>query len=156
MAEIPLEKPVTEEQFLEKMKGAPAPGLATLAAVTLPDDAPAAMARVFAAQYALAPKPGEDEGFQSLVEALPAFLAGEHPLHPERQVRRAGGRPAPRHLQPAVQSRELHATLSLNPKLTAKPDQLLLSLSETAGVRPPGCDIRRLQLLDSRFAPEAL
>lgn len=158
VAEIPLEKPVTEEQFLEKMKGALPPGLTALAAVTLPDDAPAAMARVFAAQYALAPKPGEDEGFQSLVEALPAFLARESiPF-----IRKGKSGEREDDLRPGIfnllyKNGELHATLSLNPKLTAKPDQLLLSLSETAGVTPPGCDIRRLQLLDSRFAPlEAL
>ena len=45
------------------------------------------------------------------------------------------------------------AALALNQHMTAKPDQLIASLAETAGIKAPLPCIRRMALLDSRFAP---
>ena len=63
------------------------------------------------------------------------------------------GYPMVKQARELVKNGELVATLALNQQLTAKPDQLLISLAQTAGIPVPGCDIRRLQLLDDHFAP---
>ena len=154
IAEIPLTSPVSPAEFAERMGRALPPGLKALEARSLPDDAPAAMARVFAAQYAFAGRAGGEEAWRRVLEALPAFLARESIPY----IRRTKSGERPDDLRPGIfnlleKNGELHATLALNQEMTAKPDQLLLSLAETAGVAAPGCDIRRTRLLDERFAP---
>lgn len=154
IAEIPLALPVSPHDFLHRMEKALPPGLIALEARPQPDDAPAAMARVFAAQYAFRPRAGEEAGFEQLTAALPDFLA----LESIPYIRKTKSGERPDDLRPGifnmlVKNGELLATLSLNARLTAKPDQVLLSLSETAGIPTPDCEVRRLQLLDERFAP---
>ena len=154
IAEIPLMSPVSPAEFLERLGRALPPGLKALEALPQPDDAPAAMARVFAAQYAFAPLKGQEAVWGQLTEALPAFLAREEIPY----IRRSKSGERPDDLRPGIlnlfeKEGEMRATLALNQQLTAKPDQLLASLSETAGVHQPLLDIRRLALLDARFAP---
>ncbi len=154
IAEIPLALPVSPNDFLHRLGRALPPGLKAVEAVPLADDAPAAMARVFAAQYAFAKRAGEEAGFSALAAALPAFLARESIPY----IRRTKSGEKPDDLRPGIfnlleKNGELHATLALNQQMTAKPDQLLLSLAETAGVAVPGCEIRRTRLLNERLAP---
>ena len=154
IAEIPLALPVSPADFMHRMEKALPKGLVAVEAVPVPDDAPAAMARVFAAQYAFTKRAGEEAGFGALTAALPAFLARESIPY----IRKTKSGERPDDLRPGifnllVKNDELVATLALNQQLTAKPDQLLISLAETAGIPVPGCDIRRLQLLDDHFAP---
>ncbi|MDD4080664.1 MAG: TIGR03936 family radical SAM-associated protein [Eubacteriales bacterium] len=154
IAEIPLQLPVSPNDFLERLGKALPPGLIALEAVGQKDDAPAAMARLFAAQYTFAPRKGEEGDWQKLLDALPAFLARETIPY----IRRTKSGERPDDLRPGIlnlleKNGELWATLALNQHMTAKPDQLLTSLAETAGIPVPLADTRRTALLDDRFNP---
>ena len=154
IAEIPLHLPVSPNDFLERLGRALPPGLVALEAIGQPDDVPAAMARLFAAQYAFSPRKGEEGCWQKLLEGLPAFLARESIPY----IRRTKSGERPDDLRPGIlnlleKKGELWAALALNQHMTAKPDQLIASLAETAGIKAPLPCIRRMALLDSRFAP---
>ena len=148
--EVPLEGEMQEDSFLSRLNEALPEGLRAGFARALQNDAPAAMARLFAAQYTIEPY----EGAKALLDAVPGFLAQENIPY----LRRSKSGEKMDDLRPMVfnlRAKEgcLYATLSLNEKATAKPDQLLASLAAFAGLPVPRCLITRTALLDSRFAP---
>jgi radical SAM-linked protein len=148
--EVPLEGDVSEDSFLNRLNEVLPIGLRAVFARALASDTSAAMARLFAAQYTLEPL----EEAEALLAAVPGFLAQEAIPY----LRRSKSGEKMDDLRPMVfnlraKEGKLYATLSLNEKATAKPDQLLVSLADFAGLPIPRCLITRTALLDSRFAP---
>ena len=152
--EVPLQSPVPEAAFLSQLNATLPFGLKAKAARQVEDDTPPAMARLHAAMYTLRP----ETGFRALADAVPGFLA--LPNIPFLKKTKSGERMED--LRPLVYNliaREgaLQAVLALRESGSARPDQLLASLSQAAGIAPPRCLITRAALLDERFAPlEAL
>lgn len=148
--ELPLAREMEEQAFLDRLNAALPEGLKALAARALEEDTPPAMARLQAARYTLKP----EEGLEALGQALPGFLAQASIPFEKRGkagVRQADLRPLIHDLQ--LHGGALHALLALSEQGSARPDQLLASLCEYAGIPRPRCLITRTALLDKRLLP---
>lgn len=148
--EVPLEKDIPEDEFLMRLNETLPEELKAKSARLLSDEHPAAMARLFAAQYKIIPL----EEAEKLFEALPAFLA--QTAIPFLRRSKSGEKMddfRPMIFNLRAKEGALYATLSLSEKGTGKPDQLLQLIAAFAGVPAPRCSITRTALLDERFAP---
>lgn len=148
--ELPLTQDITAQDFLAQLNPALPQGLLALDAYSLNDTAPAAMASVFAAQYAY-----RFEGDAAvLLSKVPAFL--QQTTIPYDKKGKAGIRTddlRPMMYNLLVQDGGLRATLALGSRGTARPDQLVISLAAFAGVEAPPCRITRLALLGDKMQP---
>jgi len=148
--EVPLSDDVAEASFLARLNVALPQGLKASLARALPDDAPAAMARLHAARYAIRPMASAD----TLLAAAPAFLAQE--TIPFLRKTKSGERMDDlRPLILALQAEDgaLRATLSCHERGTAKPEQLVAALAAFSGLPAPRCRVTREGLLDRDMRP---
>ncbi len=148
--EVPLSRDMAPGDFLAALNAVLPEDLKAVDAVPLPDAHPAAMARLYAAEYLLAPL----TDVETLAAAVPGFLA--QPLIPYVKKTKNGEKPddlRPMIFELRAEDGALHATLSLREAASAKPAQLLESLSAFAGVPAPECDITRKRMLDGRMLP---
>lgn len=148
--EVPLRERIEEETFLSRINSVLPDGLKALRVRSLPDDHPAAMAGLFAAQYLIQPQ-GD---WAPLPSRVPDFLRQDSIPY----LRRTKSGEKMDDLRPMLYNlipREngLMATLALHEQGTAKPEALIRALADFAGVTVPPCLVTRLQLLDRRFAP---
>lgn len=152
--ELPLAKEMNEADFLSQLNTALPEGLKAQQARALPDEAAPAMARLAAATYTFVP----EQDVETLIAALPGFLAQARIPYTKRTksgTREDDLRPLIYNLR--AQDGALEALLALREQGSARPDQVLSSLCEFAGVPVPRCQITRTALLDERLVPlEAL
>ena len=156
LMEVTLARDVTPEEFLAAMNRALPPEMQLSEARPLPERHPALMASVRAADYSLRIPDGAAR--EALAAAVPAYLARTE-IVTERKTK-SGVKPCD--IGPAVLALEgtaegLHAVLTLTESMTCKPDMLLRTLAETAGIEPPRMFVRRNALLgedgEGRLAP---
>ena len=148
--EVPLQEETGEEAFLNRLNAVLPENLKALRARALPFDHPAAMARLFAAQYLIQP----DSDMEQLLACLPGFLSQKTIPYLRRTKsgeRMDDMRPMVYNLIPREDG--LLATLALQERGTAKPEALMEALAGFAGLPAPHCFITRMMLLDERFAP---
>lgn len=148
--EVPLQGDVGEEPFLRQLNAALPEGLRALRARLLPDEHPAAMARLFAAQYTIKPQ----EGTGALLGAVPGFMKRDSIPY----LRRTKSGEKMGDLRPLIYNliaRDgcLLAALAQRESGTAKPDALIQALADYAGIAAPRCLVTRTALLDERFVP---
>jgi len=148
--ELPLTREMPEQEFLSRLNAVLPEGLKALAARALSDEAAPAMARLAAASYTLVP----EEHLEKLAAALPQFLA--QAAIPYQKRTKSGERAddlRPLVYNARVKDGALEALLAIRESGTAKPEQLLASLCEFAGLSLPRCLITRTALLDERLVP---
>ncbi|HSK69527.1 MAG TPA: TIGR03936 family radical SAM-associated protein [Candidatus Limnocylindria bacterium] len=148
--EVPLSAEMDPRDFLTRLQAVLPGDLMALEAAPLPDAHPAAMARLFAARYALRPQ----SDFAVLAAALPGFLA--LPSIPYMKKGKSGEKQddlRPLVLDASARDGALEATLALREGASAKPSQFLESLAAFAGIPAPECLITRTGLLDNRLLP---
>lgn len=145
--EVPLDKDVTPEEFLQKLSAALPPDLPCLSAHSVDDRHPAPMAQLAAALYE-AEFDELPENFQNTVES---FLNQEE--IPAIRKTKSGMKPCD--IRPMiyglnVQGNKLQMLLALCEKATCKPDLLLSSLFTFANLDRPRALITRLQMLGEK------
>ena len=151
--EVPLEHEVSMEEFIQKLSAALPPDLPVLSAHPVDDRHPAPMAQLAAAVYE-AKMASAPEG---LAAAIDGFL-GQTEINVMRKTK-SGMKPSdirPMIYDLRLTGNTLHMALALSEKATCKPDLLLQSLFEFAGMERPPMLITRLQLLgeeDGVFKP---
>lgn len=142
--EVPLEGQVSAEEFMRKLSAALPPDLPLLSARPVEDRHPAPMALLAAALY------------EAKLEAVPEGLTGavgrflQQEAIPVMRKTKSGLRPAD--IRPMIYDLRLagdtlHMALALSEKATCKPDLLLQTLFDFAGVERPAARITRTQLL---------
>ncbi len=149
--DVPLTQEATPEAFLCALNGALPPLIRGLKARPLPDDHPKPMAVLESAGYLIRPL---QEGIR-LQQALPEFL--NQPRIPAQRKGKRGLvdfdlRPLIYNLKPENQG--IQALLALSQQGTCRPDLLVESLSQFAGLEgTPPCQISRTGLYAQRFVP---
>lgn len=142
--EVPLDKEITAQEFMEKLSAALPPDLPLLSAHPVDDRHPAPMAQLAAAVYEAKLEQVPD----GLENAVARFLE-----QPEIQVMRktkSGIKPSdirPMIFDLRLRGQTLYMALALSEKATCKPDLLLQSLFDFAGMERPRTLITRTQLL---------
>lgn len=142
--EVPLEGKITPEQFIQRLSPALPPDLPLLSARAVDDRHPAPMALLSAAEY----EAEFSRAPEGLADAIGRFLAQEE--IPVMRKTKSGLKPAdirPMIHELALNGRSLRMTLSLSEKATCKPDLLLQTLFDFAGLERPRLLITRKRLL---------
>ena len=141
--EVPLDQDVPVKEFIDKLSAALPPDLPVLSARPVDDRHPAPMAQLAAAAYEaeFTDAPG------NMQEIIDGFLA-QAEINVMRKTK-SGLKPAD--IRPMIfdlrwVKGKLRMVLSLSEKATCKPDLLLQSLFEFAGVDRPRALVTRLQL----------
>ncbi|MBE5771050.1 MAG: DUF2344 domain-containing protein [Clostridia bacterium] len=142
--EVPLEKEISTQEFLEKLSAALPVDLPCLLAIPHDDRHAAPMAQLTAAVYEAKMENVPD----GLAEAVEKFLAQKE--IPAIRKTKSGMKPCD--IRPMIYDLKLTGstlsmTLALCEKATCKPDLLLSSLFEFAGMDRPRMLITRVQLL---------
>ncbi len=140
--EIPLAAEVLPEVFLQKAGMAMPPDLPCKEAFLVEDTHPAPMALLRAAAFTAVP-----EAPTALFDFIPAFMA--QTAIPAIRKTKTGNKPCdirPMIFEMNVQDGVLHMTLALCEQATCKPDLLLSSLCEFAGMERPRLMLTRTQL----------
>lgn len=148
--EVPLDTPVSTEDFLNKLNAVLPPELACVAARQVDDLHPAPMAALFAAAYLIVPAENA-EAFQAAAAEFLArdrYMATHRTKSGEKQI----------DLRPLVfnlvaKPEGLHAVLSLNQSGTCKPDLLIAALSDVKQIPVPACRVTRTRLLNNLLVP---
>ena len=147
LIEVPVSEEIVPEAFQERLNAALPPDLRCRAVRALPDEHPAPMALLRAAQY-LMELDGDHPGTATCMAALPAMLAAEE--LPAVRKTKTGEKPCD--VRPmlyeaqAMSPRTICATLSLCEAGTLKPDLFLSVLAGLAGTEKPDAFITRLQM----------
>lgn len=145
--EVPVGGEIAPEAFQERLNEALPPDLRCRAVRAMPDEHPAPMAMLRAAQY-LIELDGDDPGAAACMSALPGMLAAD--VLPAVRKTKTGEKPCD--VRPMIYSAEILgprticATLALCEAGTLKPDLFLTVLAGRAGVEKPGAFITRMQL----------
>jgi len=145
--EVPLEKNVQPEEFLQKLSAALPQDLPCLSAHPVDDRHPAPMAQLAAALY----EAEMDEMPEAFEKTVKEFLAqSEIPA-----IRKTKSGMKPCDIRPMiyglnVQGNKLQMLLALCEKATCKPDLLLSSLFSFAGVERPRMLVTRLQMMGEK------
>lgn len=142
--EVPLEREVSAEEFLQKLSAALPPDLPCLSARPVDDRHPAPMAQLTAAMY----EAKMESVPENLDDCIARFLA--QPEIPAVRRTKSGDKPCD--LRPMIYALSrrgdtLCMTLALCEKGTCKPELLLSSLFAFAGQERPHALITRTQLL---------
>ena len=145
--EVPLDKDVKPEEFIQKLSAALPPDLPCLSAHSVDDRHPAPMAQLSAALYE-AEFDELPENFQSTVEAF--LRQTEIPA-----IRKTKSGMKPCDIRPMiyglnVNGNKLQMLLALCEKATCKPDLLLSSLFAFANLDRPRGMVTRLQMLGEK------
>lgn len=142
--EVPMAKGVCEGDFKRMLSAALPPDLPCIAVRSVDDRHPAPMASLTAACYT-----AEFEALpENFSDTVGAFLAQKE--IPAVRKTKSGMKPCdirPMIYELAVEGNTLSMTLALCEKATCKPDLLLSSLFEFAGMERPAALITRQQLL---------
>ena len=145
--EVPVGGDIAPEEFQARLNAALPPDLRCVAIRALPDEHPAPMALLRAAQY-LIELDGEDPASEALMRALPDMLAAE--TLPAVRKTKTGEKPCD--VRPmiyeaqALGPRTICATLALCEAGTLKPDLFLSVLAGRAGAERPDAFVTRVQL----------
>lgn len=151
--EVPLAEDMTSEAFLARLSPALPPDLPCLSAQPVDDRHAAPMALLTAAVY----EAQMEQVPKGLAEALPRFLQQEE--IPAIRKTKTGDKPCdirPMIYALSLDGSKLRMVLALCEKATCKPDLLLSSLFEFAGLERPRMLITRMGLLggeDGVFQP---
>lgn len=142
--EVPLEKPVSEKEFMEKLSAALPEGTPCVSVRAVDDTHPAPMALLSAASYKMV-LTGDIEKIKA---SLPAFIARD--AIPAIRKTKTGEKPCD--LRPMIfdlrlNGDVLYATLAFNEKSTCKPDLLLNAICEFAACDRVQARVTRTQLL---------
>ena len=145
--EVPLEKEISTQEFLEKLSAALPVDLPCLLAIPHDDRHAAPMAQLTAAVYEAKMENVPD----GLAEAVEKFLAQKE--IPAIRKTKSGMKPCD--IRPMiyglnVQGNKLQMLLALCEKATCKPDLLLSSLFSFAGVERPRMLVTRLQMMGEK------
>lgn len=149
--DVPLSREVPDIDFLNDLNAALPPLIRCLEARQLPDDHPKPMAVLAAAGYLIRP---QEEAIR-LQQAIPEYL-NQGSLPAQRKGKRGM---VPFDLRPLIfslrpQDEGIMALLALSQQGTCRPDLLMQSLSEFAGLQQmPPCLISRTGLYTQRFVP---
>ena len=145
--EVPVGEEIAPETFRERLNDALPPDLRCQAVRALPDEHPAPMALLRAAQYLIEPDADAPET-RICLDALPALLAAES--LPTVRKTKTGEKPCDArpmiYQAQALGGNVLCATLALCEQGTLKPDLFLSVLASLAGTEKPDAFISRLQL----------
>ena len=147
LIEVPVGEEITAAEFQERLNAALPPDLRCRAVRALPDEHPAPMAMLRAAQY-LMELDEDDPNTERCMSALPQMLAAEE--LPAIRKTKTGEKPCD--VRPmiydaqALGPRTICATLSLCEAGTLKPDLFLTVLAGLAGAEKPEAFITRLQM----------
>ena len=142
--EVPLEKPVNEKEFVAKLSSALPSDLPLVSVRAVKDEHPAPMASLTAAMYT-AKMETVPEG---LADAIARFLSQNQ--IPAVRKTKSGMKECdlrPMIYDLALTGDTLRMTLALCEKATCKPDLLLSTLFEFAGMERPRMLITRTQML---------
>ena len=145
--EVPVGEEIAPDVFRDRLNAALPPDLQCRAVRALPDEHPAPMALLRAAQYLIELEPDRPES-AACVKALPGLLAAES--LPTVRKTKTGSKPCD--ARPMIYAAEavgpcaLCATLALCEQGTLKPDLFLEVLAEQAGTDKPEAFVSRLQL----------
>ena len=145
--EVPVGEEIAPDVFRDRLNAALPPDLQCRAVRALPDEHPAPMALLRAAQYLIELEP-DRPGSAACVKALPGLLAAES--LPTVRKTKTGSKPCD--ARPMIYAAEavgpcaLCATLALCEQGTLKPDLFLEVLAEQAGTDKPEAFVSRLQL----------
>ena len=145
--EVPVSEDIDPAAFRNRLNAVLPPDLRCRAVRALPDEHPAPMAMLRAAQY-LMELDEDDPGTAACMAALPGMLAAE--TLPAVRKTKTGEKPCD--VRPmiydaqALGPRTVCATLALCEAGTLKPDLFLTVLAGLAGVEKPGAFITRLQM----------
>lgn len=145
--EVPVGEDIAPEAFQERLNAALPPDLRCQAVRALPDEHPAPMALLRAAQYLIELEAG-DPASRACVADLPALLRTE--TLPAVRKTKTGEKPCD--ARPMIYDAQpigetmLCASLALCEQGTLKPDLFLDVLAANAGVSRPDAFISRLQL----------
>ena len=151
--EVPLARDMTADEFMQKLSSALPPDLPCLECRPADDRHPAPMALLTAAMYDAQLETVPD----GLEEKISAFLAQAE--IPAIRKTKTGLKPCdirPMIYDLSLRGSVLRFTLALCEKATCKPDLLLSSLFEFAGMARPRALVTRTQLLgerDGAFVP---
>ena len=149
--EVPVGEEMAPEAFQERLNAALPPDLRCRAVRALPDEHPAPMALLRAAQY-LMELDENDPGTEGCMAALPGMLAAE--TLPAVRKTKTGEKPCD--VRPmiyetqALGPRTICASLALCEAGTLKPDLFLSVLAQRAGVDKPDTFVTRLQMFPMR------
>lgn len=149
--DVPLSRDVSEADFMADLNAALPPLIRCVEARQLPDDHPKPMAVLAAAGYLIRPQ----EDALRLQQAIHEYL--QQPNLPAQRKGKGGMvqfdlRPLIYSLRP--QDEAIAALLALSQQGTCRPDLLMQSLSEFAGLKQaPPCLISRTGLYTERFVP---
>ncbi len=147
LIEIPVAEDISPEEFQDRLNAALPPDLRCRAVRALPDEHPAPMAMLRAAQY-LMELDEDDPNTPACMAALPRMLAAE--ALPAVRKTKTGEKPCD--VRPMIYDaqvlgpRTICATLALCEAGTLKPDLFLSVLAGLAGKEKPGAFITRLQM----------
>lgn len=148
--EVPMAGPIPPETFTQRLNDALPRDIRVISCHPRPDDEQAAMAQVFAAQYVFEFM----DDAQQLLAALPEYLHRES----IPAVRRGKKGDVAFDLRPLVynlfaREGKMYATLALSQEGTAKPQILLDTLADFAGIPAPRAIMKRTGLLTRTFGP---
>lgn len=149
--DVPLDKEISIEACEKAISEALPAGIKCVKCVLVPDDAPAAMAQVRAAEYRF----DFMEEADALLAALPAFMARESVM----TVRKSKKGDKAFDLRPLVynlneEKGALCASLALAPEGTAKAEIVLSELAKEAGLeKAPRAIVTRVRLLSEGMIP---
>ena len=145
--EVPIQSEMDADEFLQKLSAALPPDLPCLACHPVDDRHPAPMALLTAAMY----EAQLDHVPQELSDVIRRFLAQKE--IPAVRKTKTGLKPCdirPMIYALSLRDDRLYFTLALCEKATCKPDLLLSSLFEFAGMERPRALVTRLQLLGEK------
>ncbi len=150
LMEVPLSESISDKTFLYLINLALPCDLQCLSARPVHDAHPAPMALLRAASF----RAEFPEGAPALFEALPSFLAREE--IPAIRKTKTGDKPCD--IRPMIydlraSGEHMDMTLALCEAATCKPDLLISSLCEYAGVEKPRCVLTRTRLWASGMRP---
>ena len=146
VVEVPVGEEIAPEAFRDRLNAVLPPDLRCQAVRALPDEHPAPMAMLRAAQYLM--ELDETPATEACVAALPKMLAAE--ALPAVRKTKTGEKPCD--VRPMIYTAEVLgprtvcATLSLCEQGTLKPELFLSVLAGIAGVERPDAFVTRMQL----------
>jgi radical SAM-linked protein len=148
--EVPLEKEVSAQHFLDALNHSLPPLIRCVSARQVEDIHPAPMALCAAARFSITPL----EERQKLLAAVPGFMERES-IPAMRKSKKGMVETDIRPLIYNLIARDDHldAVLALAESGTCKPELLVQALGEYAGISLPRCRIVRTGLLSAQFAP---
>lgn len=147
--EVPVQSDVSCECFQKRLSAALPPALPLLSVRAVPDDHPAPMSLLRAAQYTI-----DFDEENTLYESLPAFLS-QTEMNVVRHTK-SGDKPCdirPMIFAASGTAKRIVVTLSLCESATCRADLFLSTLCDFAKVDVPRCFLTRARMYGEKFIP---